>query len=322
MVTGAAGFIGSVVTERLIESGHEVVAFDSLKYGHRAAIHEQAIFAEGDLRDAKAVKSALGDHKVEAVMHLAAEAYIDLAASDPGLFFDVNTSGGHVLLAAMRDLGIKRIVNSSTAASYGEPKSLPIREDDEKDPVNAYGESKLQFERQMKWHHHSHGLNHISLRYFNACGASATRGEARDRETHIIPILLDVAIGKRPHFNLFGNDYDTPDGTCVRDYVHVVDIADAHILAMDKLDEIGERAYNLGCNEGFSNLQVIEAVRAVTGHPIPVEIGPRRPGDPARLVASNERATGELGWKPKFTDLKAMIETTWAWRRDHPQGYL
>ncbi len=321
MVTGAAGFIGSVVTERLIEAGHQVVAFDSLKYGHRAAVHPEAIWVQGDLRDDHAVRTALEQNQVEAVMHLAAEAYIDLAATDPGMFFDVNTSGGHILLAAMRDLRINKIVNSSTAACYGEPKKLPIQEDDPKHPVNAYGESKLQFEQQVKWHHLSHGLKHISLRYFNACGASKTRGEARDRETHIIPILLDVAIGKRPQFHLFGADYDTPDGTCIRDYVHVVDIADAHILALSKLDEIGERAYNLGCNEGFSNREVVQAVREVTGHEIPVVIGNRRPGDPARLVASNERAKSELGWKPSFTNLAEMIETTWVWRSAHPNGY-
>lgn len=320
-VTGAAGFIGSVVAERLIEKGHEVVAFDSLKYGHRGAVHQKAAWVEGDLRNAELVKSTLKDHKVEAVMHLAAESYIDLAAEDPGIFFEVNTSAGLDLLIAMRDLGIDKMVFSSTAATYGEPTRIPLQEDDPQVPINSYGESKLQFEKQMKWFRISHGLKHISLRYFNACGASKNFGEARKKETHIIPILLDAASGKRSHFSLFGTDYPTKDGSCVRDYVHVVDIADAHILALEKIDQIQESAYNLGCSEGFSNRDVIEAVSQVTGRPVPVQDSDRRPGDPAILVASNEKARRELGWQPHWTDLKEMIQTTWDWRQAHPNGY-
>lgn len=320
-VTGAAGFIGSVVTERLIEKGFEVVGFDSLKYGHRAAVHPKATWVQGDLRDRDLVRETLKTHAVDAVMHLAAESYIDLAATDPGIFFEVNTSAGLDLLLAMRDLGIDKMVFSSTAATYGEPTRVPLQEDDPKVPINSYGESKLQFEQQMKWFRISHGLKHISLRYFNACGASANYGEARKKETHIIPILLDVANGRRSHFSLFGGDYPTKDGSCVRDYVHVVDIADAHILALEKIDSIQESAYNLGCSEGFSNLEVAAAVRAVTGHPVPVEVAERRPGDPAILVASNEKARRELGWAPRWTDINEMIRDAWNFRQSHPTGY-
>lgn len=313
-VTGAAGFIGSVVTERLLASGHKVVVYDSLKYGHRNAVHPDAAFVQGDVRDEKLMFETMKHHGVEAVVHLAAEAYIDDSLVDPGMFFDVNTTGGLRILTAMRELGIKKMVFSSTSATYGEPKRIPVREADDQDPVNAYGESKLQFERTMKWFHQAHGLNHVSLRYFNACGASKLFGENRKKETHIIPILFEVVEGTRKHFTLFGDDYPTPDGTCIRDYVHVEDIADAHIMALEKIDELGERAYNLGSGTGFSNLQVIEAARRVTAHPIEYSIGPRRAGDPAQLVASHEKITAELGWKPKWTDLDKMIESSWVWR--------
>jgi UDP-glucose 4-epimerase len=316
-VTGAAGFIGSVVTERLLNLGHSVLVFDSLKYGHRAAVHEGAEFVEGDLRDAKLVFETLKSFEAEAVVHLAAEAYIDDSVVDPGIFFDVNTSAGLHMLMSMRDLGIRKMVFSSTSATYGEPKSIPVRESDPQDPVNAYGESKLQFEKTMTWFHKAHGLNHVSLRYFNACGASKRFGEDRKKETHIIPILFEVVEGRRKEFTLFGNDYPTPDGTCIRDYVHVEDIADAHILALEKIDQLGERAYNLGSGSGYSNLQVIEAARKVTGHPIEFQVGPRRVGDPARLVASHEKITAELGWRPQWTDLEKMIESSWVWRQKH-----
>lgn len=313
-VTGAAGFIGSVVTERLIAQGHRVVGFDNLKYGHRIAVHPDAEFIEGSIGDGKLVHEILQSRQIEAVVHLAAEAYIDESVINPGLFFEVNTSYGLTLLQAMHSLGIKRMVFSSTAAVYGEPKTVPIKESDAKDPVNSYGESKLQFERTMHWFHKAHGLNHVSLRYFNACGASEKCGENRKKETHIIPILLEVVEGKRSEFTLFGDDYPTADGTCVRDYVHVEDIADAHILALGKIDELGERAYNLGSGSGFSNLQVIEETRKATGHPIDYKVGPRRIGDPATLIASHDEISRELGWKPAWTDLGKMIESSWKWR--------
>jgi UDP-glucose 4-epimerase len=321
-VTGAAGFIGSVVVERLVEEGHEVVGFDSLKYGHRKAVHPSAAFVEGDLRDPAIIESAFSQHgPFDAVLHLAAEAYIDESVANPGLFFDVNTTGGLVLLQAMVRHGVKRIVFSSTAATYGEPKYIPIDEAHPKDPVNAYGESKLQFERTLAWFHIAHGVNHVSLRYFNACGATERCGEARSKETHIIPLLFDAAQGKREKFSLFGVDYETKDGTCVRDYVHVVDIANAHLLALAKIDELGERAYNIGSGAGFTNREVIAAVEKITGKSINAVDAPRRVGDPARLLASNELIRQELGWEPEFTDVESMIRTSWQWRLAHPNGY-
>lgn len=320
-VTGAAGYIGSVVVERLLQEGFEVVGFDSLKYGHREAIEPAAKFIEGDLRDRVIVTKALRDHPSDAVMHLGAEAYIDDSVRDPGLFFDVDTFGTGNLLTSMVETGCGRIIFSSTAAVYGEPEYIPMDEKHPKDPVNAYGEAKLQAERMFPWFHRAHGVNHVSLRYFNACGATEKYGEARKKETHIIPLLLDFAAGKRPSFTLFGTDYDTPDGTCVRDYVHVIDIADAHLVALRQVDDLKEAAYNLGSGRGYSNREVVGTVREVTGVPIEVQEGPRRTGDPASLVASNEKAMTKLRWKPRFEELRPMIESAWAWRQAHPNGY-
>lgn len=321
LVTGAAGFIGSVVAEKLIENGHDVVVYDSLKYGHRAAVHPQAKFVEGDIRNSKLFYETCKTHEIEAVIHLAAEAYIEESVIDPGIFFEVNNSAGLQMLMAMRDLGIKKMVFSSTAAVYGEPKSIPIRESDQKFPVNSYGESKLHFEQTMKWFHQAHGLNHVSLRYFNACGATENYGEDRKKETHIIPIIFDAAEGKRSTFSLFGTDYDTKDGSCIRDYVHVEDIALAHIASLNKIEELGERAYNLGSGAGFSNKEVIEAAKKVTGVNFNVIESPRRTGDPATLIASFEKIQGELNWTPKWTDVQKMIESSWKWRKNHPAGY-
>lgn len=320
-VTGAAGFIGSVVTQRLIEEGYEVLGFDNLSKGHTAAVDPKAKFVEGDIRNADLVNRTIGDFRPDAVLHLAAEALIDESIKDPGIFFETNNHGGVVILEAMRAVGCNRMIFSSTAATYGEPKYVPIDEDHPKDPVNAYGESKIQFERVMYWYRRSFGLNHVSFRYFNACGASDKYGEARSKETHIIPLLFEVALGHRKQFHLFGTDYDTPDGTCVRDYVHVIDIANAHILGLRKVDEVGERAYNIGSGNGNTNLEVIQAVRDVTGKEIPTVDDARRPGDPARLVASNDRIKAELGWEPRYADIKSMVESAWAWRQRHPNGY-
>jgi UDP-glucose 4-epimerase len=320
-VTGAAGFIGSVVTQRLIQEGYEVLGFDNLSKGHTKAIEPGAQFVEGDLRDAALIDKTLKDYRPEAVLHLAAEALIDESVKDPGLFFTVNASAGIPLLDSMRAIGCSRMIFSSTAATYGEPQYVPIDEEHPKEPVNSYGESKIQFERIMYWYRRSFGLNHVSFRYFNACGASDKYGEARKKETHIIPLLFEVALGHRKEFKLFGTDYDTPDGTCVRDYVHVIDIANAHILGLKKVDEIGERAYNIGSGNGNTNLEVIEAVREVTGHEIPFIEDERRPGDPARLVASSDRIKAELGWQPEFADIKEMVRSAWTWRQKHPNGY-
>lgn len=315
LVTGAAGFIGSVVTERLIERGHSVTALDNLKYGNRPCVHEAADFRELDILDEAGVNAMFDEVKPEAVLHLAAEAYIDESIRDPGLFYRANVTGGLVLLEAMKRTGCRKMVFSSTAAVYGEPKSIPITEDAPHEPVNAYGETKLAFERAMAWYRASFGLHHVSLRYFNACGATERFGEARKKETHIIPILFDVVEGRRTEFSLFGGDYPTPDGTCIRDYVHVSDIADAHLLALEKIEDLGAAAFNIGSGQGYSNLEVIKAARRATGHPIPYGVSDRRPGDPAVLVASNDRIRETLGWSPRFPTLEEMVASAWRWRK-------
>jgi UDP-glucose 4-epimerase len=320
LVTGAAGFIGSVVTEQLLDEGHDVVALDSLKHGHAGAVRETELI-QTDLLDAARLKEIVASSHVEAVIHLAAEALIDESVRNPGLFFAVNTVGGLNLVEAMLASGVKRLIFSSTAAVYGEPATTPIPEDAPCRPVNPYGESKLAFERMLAWYATAHDLRSISLRYFNACGATDRCGEHHVPETHLIPILFEVALGQRDAISLFGTDYDTPDGTCIRDYVHVVDIARAHLLALGRVDAIGHRAYNMGNSRGYSNLQVIETVRQVTGRDIRIEAAERRPGDPARLVASDERIRSELGWKPDFPELPAMVESAWRWRMRHPDGY-
>ena len=321
LVTGAAGYIGSVVTEKLIERGHQVLALDSLLHGHRAAVHPEATWVELDLLDRDRLHACLASERVDAVVHLAAEALIDESVRDPGRFFRANITGSLNLLDAMTAAGVKRLVFSSTAAVYGEPKSLPITEDSPQVPVNAYGESKLAFERVLPWYRKAHGLCHVSLRYFSACGATERCGELHVPETHIIPVAFEAALGRRKKFFLFGTDYDTPDGTCVRDYVHVVDIARAHILALENLDRLGARAFNLGNGNGYTNSQVVEMVRKISGRPFDVEPSPRRPGDPSRLIASAGRIREELGWVPEYPDLQSMVETAWAWRVRHPEGY-
>jgi UDP-glucose 4-epimerase len=315
LVTGAAGYIGSVVTERLIEQGHQVVALDNLRHGHREAIHPAARFVMGDLLDRSWLIEEVQRAQVDAVVHLAAEALIDESIRDPGTFFRVNLTGGLNLLDAMVAAGVRRLIFSSTAAVYGEPTEVPIREDAPLRPVNAYGESKLAFERVLPWYRRAHGVRYVSLRYFNACGATARAGERHDPETHLIPILLDVALGRRDAISLFGTDYDTPDGTCIRDYVHVLDIADAHVRCLERIDSIEPTAYNLGNGHGYSNREVIAAVERVTGRPVRVVAAARRPGDPARLVASAARIARELDWRPAIPALEPMIASAWAWHR-------
>jgi UDP-glucose 4-epimerase len=315
LVTGAAGYIGSVVAERLIEEGHEVVVLDNLSHGHRDAVPPEARFLEGDLLDREWLFAEVRAMAPDAVVHLAAEALIDVSVRDPGRFFRANVTAGLNLLDAMVAAGVLRIVFSSTAAVYGEPEGVPIREDATLKPVNSYGESKLMFERAMAWYARAHGLRHLSLRYFNACGATARTGERHEPETHIIPILLDVAIGARDALRLFGTDYDTPDGSCIRDYVHVRDIADAHLACLAHIDRVESTAFNIGNGSGYSNRQVIAAVERVTGRPVRVIDAPRRPGDPARLVASHDRIAAQLGWRPASTDLESMIGSAWAWHK-------
>jgi UDP-glucose 4-epimerase len=321
LVTGGAGFIGSVVTEQLVEQGHDAVVLDNLKHGFQAAVHPKAVFVRGDILDEPLLERVLREQKIEAVAHLAAEAFIDDSLRDPGLFYRVNVSGGLCLLEAMIKAGVKRMVFSSTAAVYGQPDRVPITEDATRVPCNSYGESKLAFEGMLAWFRAAYGLQYVCLRYFNACGATERCGESRKRETHLIPIAIAAAMGQRECLNLFGTDYDTPDGTCVRDYVHVADIARAHLLALGAMDRLGARAYNLGNNEGYSNLDVIRTVKEATGRDFPVKNADRRPGDPARLVADSSRISDELGWRPAYPDLRNMVETAWKWRQNNPQGY-
>ena len=321
LVTGGAGYIGSVVAERLLGRGNTVVVLDSLVRGHRMAIPTEAEFIRGDLRDRDWLIRTVADVRPDAVAHLAGEALVGESATDPAKFFDVNVHGGLNLLDAMVNAEVNRLVFSSTAAVYGEPVSVPITEDAPRVPVNAYGASKWSFEQMLPWYAAAYGLRHISFRYFNACGATVERGEFHVPETHLIAILLEVALGLRDEIQLFGDDYETPDGTCIRDYIHVSDIADAHVLALSLIDELDSGAFNLGTGTGFSNRDVIESVRRVTEHSIPVVPAPRRTGDPAQLVASAARATDVFGWRPAYPTLDAMVETAWAWRKDRLQPY-
>lgn len=322
LVTGAAGYIGSVVTELLIGQGHEVVALDNLSAGHRAAVHPQAQFVLLDLLDAEGLKALFASGKFDAVVHLAAKSLVEQSLRDPGIFFEVNVSGGIHLLQAMIAADVKRIVFSSTAAAYGQPEQIPIVEEAPKNPVNAYGESKLAFERIMAWYRRSFGLCHVSLRYFNAAGATEERGEWHVPETHLIPIVFEAALGERDAMKLFGMDWETRDGSCVRDYVHVVDIARAHLLALEQIDALGSQAYNLGNGSGYSNLEVIDAVRKVTGREVKVVPAERRAGDPATLIASSDKIRRELGWKPEYPELEPIIASAWRWRQKHPRGYV
>ena len=311
LVTGGAGYIGSVVTEQLVNDGHEVVVYDNLSKGHRDAVVEGARFVEGDLLDAEKLRETLDG--IEAVIHMAASSLVGESVTAPAKYYHNNVVAGLVLLNAMHERGVKRIVFSSTAATYGEPESQPIFESAPANPTNTYGETKLAFERAMYWYEGAYGLRYASLRYFNAAGASEKCGEDHDPETHIIPITLQAAAGKRTHVEIYGEDYPTADGTCIRDYIHVIDLARAHILALGVLNE-RSAIYNLGCGgDGYSVRDVIETARRVTGKEIPVRIGPRRPGDPAVLIASSDKIKSELGWQPQFQDLEVIVESAWRW---------
>ena len=321
IVTGSAGFIGSVVTEILCDHGHEVVAWDNLCNGHRAAVDDRATFEQVDLLDPILVQARMAAHRPAAVVHLAAEALVDVSIRDPGRFYRANMVGGINLLDAMAASNVQKLVFSSTAATYGQPDRVPITEDMAGHPCNSYGESKWAFERALGWYETAHKIRHVSFRYFNACGATTIHGEDHRPETHIIPLLFQAGQGLRPVFKLFGTDRATPDGTCIRDYVHVIDIAEAHRLALDRIDQVPSGAFNLGLGRGYSNREVIATVGRVMGQPIPVEDAPRRPGDPDTLVADPTRARTILGWKPRYADLDSMVASAWAWRQAHPHGY-
>lgn len=313
LVTGGAGYIGSVVTEELVRDGHEVVVYDSLYKGHREAVVPEAKFVQADLMDASVLRRTLADDEIEAVIHMAADSLVGESVEQPAKYYRNNVIAGLSLLDAMRETEVRRLVFSSTAATYGEPTKQPIEETDPTAPTNPYGETKLAFERALSWYEGAYGLHYASLRYFNAAGATELCGEAHDPETHLIPIVLQAAAGTRTHVTIYGDDYPTRDGTCVRDYIHVIDLARAHILALDILDE-RSAIYNLGCGgEGYSVREVIETARAVTGRDIPVQTGVRRPGDPAVLIASSDRIKSELGWQPTRQDLKVIIESAWKW---------
>lgn len=326
LVTGGAGYIGSVVADELLQAGHQVVVFDNLSRGHRQAVAKNAELVLGDLADRACLDQLLRSRAIDGVMHFAALIEAGESMKAPQEFFRNNTANALTLLEAMLAAGVKRFVFSSTAALFGNPERTPIEEDDRLQPTNAYGESKLLVERMLTWFHQIHGLGYASLRYFNAAGASRPdKGEAHQPETHLIPRILQVALGRTKHVNIFGTDYSTPDGTCVRDYIHVSDLAHAHLLALHALENSPENSspliYNLGNGQGFSVRQVVEVARNVTGHPIPVIESPRRPGDPAVLIASSEKIWRDLGWQPRFADLKSIVESAWQWHRAYPDGY-
>ena len=324
LVCGGAGYIGSHAVHALVEKGEEVVIVDNLQTGHRGALNPAAKFYEGDIRDASVLDRIFTENKIEAVIHFAANSLVGESMEKPLLYFNNNVYGMQVLLEGMVRHGVDKIVFSSTAATYGEPKRVPIHEDDETCPTNTYGETKLTMEKMMKWVSRANGVRYVSLRYFNAAGAlpDGSIGEDHKTETHLIPLILQVPTGRRDHITVFGDDYPTPDGTCLRDYIHVVDLADAHVLALEYLRKGGASdIFNLGNGQGFSVKEMIAAAEKATGRSIKVEIGARRAGDPAQLIASSEKARAVLGWKPQFTDVEQVIGTAWKWHESHPHGY-
>jgi UDP-glucose 4-epimerase len=320
LVTGGAGYIGSVVTEELLQAGHQVVVYDNLLEGHREAVAAEATLIQADLLDDETLRSTLNNHRVEAVIHMAAHSSVAESCEQPEKYHRNNVVAGVALLEAMRDASVKKIVFSSSAAVYGEPELQPIDERAPTRPANPYGATKLEFEKALGSYVASGGLRHASLRYFNAAGATENCGEHHNPETHLIPLVLQVAAGQREQIEVYGDDYATPDGTCVRDYIHVTDLARAHILALDHLDK-GSATYNLGGGNGYSVLEVIHAAQEVTGREIPTRVGPRRAGDPPTLVASSAKIKQELDWQPRYENLEVIIESAWRWMLAHPNGY-
>lgn len=324
LVLGGAGYIGSHTVYELIDDGAEVVIADNLETGHIEAVHPKAAFYQGDIRNREFVDSVLDKEKVDGVIHFAANSLVGESMTNPLKYYDNNLYGTKVLLESMVAHNVNKIVFSSTAATYGEPESIPILETDRTEPTNPYGETKLSMEKMMKWTDVAHGLRYVALRYFNACGAhkDGNIGEAHSPESHLIPLILQVPNGQREAISIYGDDYDTKDGTCVRDYIHVTDLAQAHILAMKYLMEGKEsNVFNLGNGVGFTVKEVIDTARKVAGHPIPAVVAPRRGGDPAQLIASSEKAKKVLGWNPEHADLEEIIRTAWNWHKQHPKGF-
>jgi UDP-glucose 4-epimerase len=320
LITGGAGYIGSITTELLIAQGHEVVVFDNLHQGHRAAVHPRAVFVKRDLAIKADISAVIAEHQPEAVMHFAAYSLVGESMQKPFKYLQENTNNGLNLMEAMIEAGVKKFILSSTANLFDQPETIPIAEDERITPGSPYGESKFFMERALHWLDKTHGMKYACLRYFNAAGASEERGEDHNPELHLIPLVLQVALGQREHISIFGSDYPTPDGTCVRDYIHVIDLAQAHILALAALEK-GSCTYNLGNGQGFSVQQVIETAREITGHAIPVKIAPRRAGDPAVLVGASGKIRQQLGWQPRYPELRDIISTAWAWHQKHPHGY-
>jgi UDP-glucose 4-epimerase len=324
LVCGGAGYVGSHAVHELIQQNEDVVIVDNLQTGHKQAIHPQAKFYQGDIRDAVILDKIFTENKIDAIIHFAANSLVGESMVEPLKYFNNNVYGMQVLLESMVKHKIDKIVFSSTAAVYGEPKRVPIMEDDETNPTNPYGETKLTMEKMMKWVNKANGINYVSLRYFNVAGAldDGSIGEDHTPETHLIPLILQVPLGKRDHITIFGEDYPTEDGTCLRDYIHVIDLADAHIRAMNYLRSGHEsNIFNLGNGKGFSVKEMIAAAEKATGESIKVEIGARRAGDPAQLIASSEKAQTVLGWKPRYTNIEQIIKTAWTFHKKHPTGY-
>ncbi|MDN3428477.1 UDP-glucose 4-epimerase GalE [Microbacterium sp. APC 3898] len=324
LVLGGAGYIGSHAVHQLIDRGANVIVVDNLETGHRQAVHPEAVFYEGDIRNAEFLDSVFKKEKIDEVLHFAANSLVGESMENPLKYFDNNVYGTQVLLKAMVDHDVKKIVFSSTAATYGEPKAVPITETMPTNPTSTYGETKLTMEKLMKWTELAHGLKFVSLRYFNVAGARETAeiGEDHRPESHLVPLILQTALGQRKEITVFGDDYDTPDGTCIRDYVHVEDLISAHLLALDYLRNDGDsEVFNLGSSQGFSVNEMIAAARSVTGKDIPVKTGPRRAGDPSILIASSEKARQILGWNPRHTSVAKIIGDAWKWHSAHPTGY-
>jgi len=320
LVTGGAGYIGSVITEELLRKNHQVTILDNLSKGHRAAVPVEIDFVQCDLLEEDRVRKVLSEREIEAVIHMAASSLVGESVQDPIQYYKNNVMASVALANAMCNTGVKQIVFSSTAAVYGEPEKQPIEETDPTLPTNPYGETKLAFQKALRWYSEAYGLKYTALRYFNAAGATEKNGEVHDPETHLIPAILQVAAGRKPVVEIYGNDYPTRDGTCIRDYIHVIDLAQAHILALN--DSPGNAVYNLGCGgNGYSIKEVLDVARKVTGREIPERYVARRPGDPAVLIASSEKIKRELGWKPMMQNLETIIDSAWQWMLKHPHGY-